>query len=221
MELVFILVAPARAENIGAAARALKTMGFNQLRLVDAEISAEAGWVAHQSGDILQKATHYPDLNAALADVDLAVATTARRRMQRDRYLTPRQLADNLTARQSSLQRVALVFGRESSGLTGEEIAACQLASYVPLKVEQPSLNLGQAVMLYAWELSATATAAKSRPAAQTFTRAQTLLDEGLDSLGLNRHPNLAHWARETLALADDRDLGMLMQILRRLQQRR
>lgn len=84
MEIVFILVEPARAANIGAAARALKTMGFDQLWLVNAgNIEPEAYWVAHESGELLDQARHFPDLASALADIDFSIATGARRRLER------------------------------------------------------------------------------------------------------------------------------------------
>ncbi|CDL51592.1 TrmH family RNA methyltransferase [Klebsiella pneumoniae] len=82
MRLTIILVGPARAENVGAAARAMKTMGFRELRIVDSEahLAPPARWVAHGSGDILDGITTYPTLAEALHDVDFTVATTARSR---------------------------------------------------------------------------------------------------------------------------------------------
>lgn len=81
MRLTIILVGPARAENVGAAAVAMKTMGFRELRIVDSEATAPpARWVAHGSGDILDGITTYPTLAEALHDVDFTVATTARSR---------------------------------------------------------------------------------------------------------------------------------------------
>ena len=82
MHLSIVLVAPARAENIGAAARAMKTMGFTDLRIVDstAHLEPAARWVAHGSGDILDNITTYDTLAAALHDISFTVATTARSR---------------------------------------------------------------------------------------------------------------------------------------------
>lgn len=75
MRLTIILVGPARAENVGAAARAMKTMGFRELRIVDSEahLAPPARWVAHGSGDILDGITTYPTLAEALHDVDFTV----------------------------------------------------------------------------------------------------------------------------------------------------
>ena len=79
MRISIVLVAPARAENVGAAARAMKTMGFSEMRIVDsrAHLEPAAGWVAHGSGDVLDKITCYQTLEEALADVDGALKIEA------------------------------------------------------------------------------------------------------------------------------------------------
>lgn len=87
MDIVFILVEPARGENIGAAARAIKTMGFSQLRLVNPGDMTAAHWVAHHSNDVLEQAMIVDSLAQALVDVDLSIACTARHRLQKDRYV--------------------------------------------------------------------------------------------------------------------------------------
>lgn len=91
MQIHIVLVAPARPENIGAAARAMKTMGFSSLRIVDSQAYLEpaARWVAHGSADILDNAQHFDTLEAALADVDFTVATTARSRARFHYYCSP------------------------------------------------------------------------------------------------------------------------------------
>ena len=82
MRLTIISVAPARAENIGAAARAMKTMGFSELRIVDSQAHLEPAtrWVAHGSGDIIDNIKVFSTLAESLHDVDFTVATTARSR---------------------------------------------------------------------------------------------------------------------------------------------
>ena len=94
MQIHIVLVAPARPENIGAAARAMKTMGFSSLRIVDSQAYLEPAtrWVAHGSGDILDNAQHFNTLEAALADVDFTVATTARSRARYHYYCSPQEL---------------------------------------------------------------------------------------------------------------------------------
>lgn len=218
MELVFVLVEPARPENVGATARAMKTMGFSQLRLVNpCDLSRKARWVAHESTELLDQAQQYPSLQAALADVDFSIASSARRRLDHDDYLSPAECRVALAGKTASVHRAALVFGRESSGLTGAELALCDAATTVPLAVAQPSLNLAQAVMLYAWELSALRSLKSQRTDAPALPHVRAAMHDTLVRLGVNPEENLHRWANEALARFDDRDLGMLMTLLKRL----
>lgn len=236
MSIAFILVEPARAENIGAAARAIKTMGFNELWIINQpKISKEAYWLAHQSGDILDNARHFESLEAALQEVDFSVATGARRRLSRNIYLHPDQCAQQIQQKQGYLRRAAMVFGRESSGLTTDEMGLCDIASTVPLAVEQPSLNLAQAVMLYAWEINqALVTGAGTAghrgsedgkqnatdSNVQTYRQLQQQLHQLLDHLKFGANDNIRGWLDETLAQADSRSLGLIFSVLSRLRQR-
>ena len=219
MELVFILVEPARPENVGAAARALKTMGFSRLRLVNCcDLSREARWVAHESTELLDQAQHYTSLTEALADVDFSIASSARRRLDHDDYLTPAECRNALINKGASVARAAIVFGRESSGLTGDELALCDSATTIPIAAPQPSLNLAQAVMLYAWELSElrhhTPAPTRHSPA---LPHIRETMNHTLARLGVDSRANLHRWANEALARFDERDLGMLMTLLKRL----
>lgn len=195
-------------------------MGFSSLWLVGAPpLTPQARWVAHESDEVLDNSRRFDTLAEALAEVDFSIATGARRRLEKDDYLTPSECALAIGGKRQSLSRVALVFGRESSGLTGEEFAACNAASRIPLACEQPSLNLGQAVMLYAWELSRlrTADAPPPTPAASTFRACMAQLDNTLSRLKVGEEDNLRRRAHELLGRCDDRDLGMLMLILKRI----
>ena len=156
MQLHIILVSPARPENVGAAARAMKTMGFASLRIVDSEahLKPEAGWVAHGSQEILQNALHFTTLAEALADIDFTVATTARSRARFHYYCTPPELLTQLEEKSQWVNHAALVFGREDSGLTNEELELADILTGVPMVADYPSLNLGQAVMVFCYQLS-------------------------------------------------------------------
>lgn len=158
MTIRFVVVEPARPENIGAAARALKTMGFdNSLWLVNPQceyLTGRALWTAHGSADVLEHARACHTLEEAITETDLVIGTTARRRGDRREYLAPKSLVDTLTDRVHPEGTVAIVFGREESGLSNEELSLCQMASSVPMRRSYPSLNLGQSVMVYAYELS-------------------------------------------------------------------
>lgn len=158
MDFSIILVDPARPGNIGAAARAMNTMGFSDLRLVSNRgpslLSApEARAFAHGSTNILDHATVFPALRDALTDRDLTVGTTARRRGKRDDYYPPDALRDMLCQGTRGV-RIALVFGREESGLSNDELDLCQITTAIPMRKAYPSLNLAQAVMVYCYALA-------------------------------------------------------------------
>ena len=140
MRITIILVAPARAENIGAAARAMKTMGFSELRIVDSQAHLEpvARWVAHGSGDIIDNIKVFKTLAESLHDVDFTVATTARSRAKYHYYATPVELVPLLEEKSSWMSHAALVFGREDSGLTNEELALADVLTGVPMVADYP-----------------------------------------------------------------------------------
>jgi len=156
MKIVFILVEPAVPENVGAAARAMKTMGFSELRLVNPcdYLSVNARKLAHASNDILENASVYGTLEEALHDIDFAFATSARDRWIKLDIIDSHELPKFIEEKGDTINNVAVVFGREESGLTNHEINLCQRVTTIPLKTKYPSLNLAQSVMLYAYILS-------------------------------------------------------------------
>lgn len=155
MDISFILVEPKVPENIGAAARAIKTMGFSSLVLINpcSYNEGKARWVAHGSGDVLDKAVVFSSLENALVGYDFIIGTTSKSRISKHEYIAIDQLGTFLTSRKDEYKRLALVFGSEESGLTNEELKLCDIASTVPMAAPYPSLNLSQAVMLYAFSL--------------------------------------------------------------------
>lgn len=220
MKITFILVEPARPANVGLACRAMKTMGLNRLRLVNpCNLEDEARWAAHESTEILDEAGIFEDLGSALSDVDFSVATTARQRLEHDDYPDPEAVTRAIQGKRGSIEHAALVFWRESDGLTGEELALCHAATSVPLATEQPSLNLAQAVLVYAralFENSRDSSPAKS-PEAGVYSHAREEVRSLLHRLDLDDHRRLERWALEGLARSDDRDLGFLLTLLRKL----
>ncbi|CAH0169941.1 RNA methyltransferase [bacteria symbiont BFo1 of Frankliniella occidentalis] len=219
MRFPLILVAPARAENVGAAARAMKTMGFSELRIVDsqAHLDPAAKRVAHGAGEILENATQWGSLSAALADIDFSIATTARARAKFRYYATPQQVQTVLEEKQQWVNSAALVFGREDSGLTNEELAQVDLLTGIPMAADYPSLNLGQAVMVYCYQLSAlrqvsaqTAAAAEVPQLDALRQRAENLLHQ----LDVAADEKLADWMQQRLGLLQQRDTAMLHRLL-------
>jgi len=219
MRFPFILVSPARAENVGAAARAMKTMGFSELRIVDsqAHLDPAASRVAHGGGDIMDNASHWTSLEAALADIDFSIATTARSRAKFRYYATPQEVQQVLEEKQLWTGSVAMVFGREDSGLTNEELEQVDLLTGIPMANDYPSLNLGQAVMVYCYQLSALRQVRAQREAAADVEqlaalrqRAQSLLQR-LDVAGDEK---LADWLQQRIGLLQQRDTAMLHRLL-------
>jgi tRNA/rRNA methyltransferase len=155
MNIHFILVEPSLPENIGACARALKTMGFSFLSLVNPVdyLCDRAKWVAHGSVDILESAQTFPTLNQAIQNMDLVIGTTARKRTLNQNYYSCDQVITQIKNKGQTVNNISIVFGRESSGLTNPELALCDLVSGISMKTEFPSLNLAQSVMVYAHSL--------------------------------------------------------------------
>lgn len=219
MQIHIVLVAPARAENVGAAARAMKTMGFTSLRIVDSQADSvqAARWVAHGATDILDNANHFDTLEQALADVDFSVASTARSRARFHYYCTPQELSAILLEKQGWMTRCALVFGREDSGLTNDELAQVDLLSGVPMAADYPSLNLGQAVMVFCYQLSSLmgvhavqAPAPQGEQLAALRARSRRLLS----TLGVEGDTKLSDWLDQRLGLLAQRDTAMLHRLL-------
>lgn len=220
IDIAIVLVEPARATNIGATARAMNTMGFDDLRVVGpAPLRAGQTYrVAHRSGPILDAARHYSGLADALADRDLTIATTGRRRAHLTDYLTPDDLYRRLAPGDWG-RRVALVFGREESGLTNDELALCETVSAIPMRRAQPSLNLAQAVMVYTYALSrlrfTVLDPIDEPPPEQALRRLRARLETDLPALGIR--PGLALFNRilERCGLLTRGDVSLAHSVLK------
>lgn len=216
MQLAFVLVEPKVPENVGAAARALCTMGFAELWLVNSDLHTrpEAHWLAHGSDHILDNARIFPDLAAVRNSIDLLMGTSAKPRHQRQDWHEPSQLRDIIARKGTSVATAALVFGREDRGLSNDELALCDLLTGFPMAVPYPSLNLSQAVMLYAWELSGLARepTTESEPA-NTKARLGALrqrLEHLLPQVDAPAAGKLSQWVFERLPLLTERDVGFV-----------
>lgn len=145
-----VLLRPQGAANLGSVARAMKNFGMRRLTLVDSRIvdATEAQRMAVHAGDVLEGAVACPSLEAALSPSSWVVATTNNPPAGM-RVLTPRDVANE------ALERGAptLLFGGEQSGLHPGELLRCHAAAMIPVAPEQSSLNLAQAVCVFAAEL--------------------------------------------------------------------
>lgn len=149
-----ILCRPSHPGNIGAAARALKTMGLADLALVTPLRPVDEEAVARASGaaEVLEQAPRHDSLAAALADTVFAVALSARAREVGPPPRAPREAVAELLA-YARHGKVALVFGNETTGLTNEEVLCCQREVTIPANPAYSSLNLGAAVQVLAYEV--------------------------------------------------------------------
>ncbi|MGH8245463.1 MAG: RNA methyltransferase [Gammaproteobacteria bacterium] len=149
-----VLSQTSHAGNIGAAARAMKTMGLSRLYLVRPKNFPHPDAEAFAAGaiDVLERATVCASLDEALKGTVLSVASTARRRAFAQETVDCREACRRLIV-ESQAGGVALVFGPERTGLTTRELNRCRLVATVPTHAAYPSMNLAQAVQVFAYEL--------------------------------------------------------------------
>lgn len=160
LQLSFVLIGTTHTGNIGAAARAMKTMGFTDLRLVDtcSHRTDEAKARASGADDVLLSAQQFERIEDAVADCHAVIGTSARPRNLAVPMLSSRDLPNTLhglAADAPVTLKVALVFGRERSGLNNHELDRCTHLVQIPVSASFSSLNLGSAVQVLAYECSA------------------------------------------------------------------
>lgn len=149
-----VLVHTTHPGNIGAVARAMKNMCLQQLWLVKPKLFPNAEATARASGadDLLASARVCGDLDEAVADCRLVVGTSARSRTVEWPVLDPRQCAQRLVAAATE-GPVAILFGRESSGLTNDELDHCRYLVHIPSNPDYSSLNVAMAAQVLAYEV--------------------------------------------------------------------
>ena len=149
-----VLVRPRDPNNIGAAARAMANFGLSDLRVVEPfAVAWREATSAVGAGDIMASAHQFDTLDGALADTTYSFAATA----LRNRYLEqPIVTSPHLNEAIAKLPqgKIALVFGNEKTGLSGDDIERCRAVLNIPTVAKQPSINLAQAVILTCYELS-------------------------------------------------------------------
>jgi len=149
-----VLTRTSHPGNIGAAARAMKTMGLSQLYLVDPAVfpNSQAEAMASGATDLLAQARVCATLAEALADTTLALGVSARRRDIVADVLTPPEASTRLLT-EAQVGPVALVFGNETSGLSNEELSLCQGLVTIAANPDYSSLNLAAAVQVLSYEI--------------------------------------------------------------------
>ena len=153
-QLCIVMIQTSHPGNIGSAARAMKTMGIHDLRLVNPTRfhSPETKALASGADDILENARLCGTLQEALADCNYVIGTSARnerslRWPQMDARECGQWVAEHLPK-----QKIALVFGRERTGLTNEELEHCQALVHIPMAFDFFSLNIAAAIQIICYE---------------------------------------------------------------------
>jgi len=188
----FILVEPSHAGNVGAAARAMKVMGFDDLVLVaprQADVLTQDETLARASGaqDVLQGARVVTTLEAALHGITHACATAMTPRDFGPPTAAPRTYLPAIATQQHA---VAFVFGPERTGLSNEDVYRCHVCLSIPAHPGYGSLNLAQAVQLLAYDWRQALGGYDVLPRTPTVQRADGAAVDGL----------LAHWQQVLLA---------------------
>lgn len=208
-----VLVETTHPGNIGASARAMKNMCLDRLYLVRPREfpHPEALARAAGAGDILERAVVCDSLEEALGGCGVVIGASARRRRTQWPELDPRGCAELLAG--LGQEQVALVFGREHSGLNNKELDLCSHLAHIPSNPEYSSLNLAAAVQILAYEIHARTSQPSPEPAATTQERMATA--EEME--GLYRH---MEQALADIGFLDPRNPRLLMRRLRRLYNR-
>ena len=210
-----VLVNTSDCRNIGSAARAMKTMGFKNMVLVDPiEMpNGQAHALASAATDILVNAKVVGTLEEAIADCALVVGTSARSRTLPWPMLEPRECGEKIL-HEAQHAPVALVFGRESSGLTNEELQLCHFHVQIPGNPEYSVLNLAMAVQVLSYEVRMAYLAAQQAQYAKNID-----IDDTEYPLVEETENMYAHFEQALLATGfiNENHPGLIMTKLRRL----
>ena len=204
----------------------MKTMGFKHLRLIAPcdHLSDEARMLAHGSHDILESARLFDDFDSAVADLDLLVCTTAKERSAKHDYHSSRSIRKQLENKKEHLNKAGFLFGTEESGLPNALIMQSDMAMSIPMTGSYPSLNLAQAVMITAYELSPLNQLAKPGAALSktgegwgTLKRQSARL---LQEAGIKEGTPLYHRIMERMATLSANDIPLFLSVISRIQEK-
>jgi TrmH family RNA methyltransferase len=226
-----VLVDPSHPGNVGAAARAMKNMGLDELVLVRPKQFPDAEATARASGgaDLLARARVVASLGEAVRDCGLVLGTSARPRSAHWTVLDPPAAAAEAVS-QATDRPVAILFGGERNGLSNEDLSCCHALVTVPANPEYESLNLAQAVQILTWELRKAAGAgirrlpAESPPAsAAQLARLREHLARVLAQIGFEDERNVANLVVRierllARAVPDEKEVQILRGVLTAVQ---
>lgn len=153
--IAIILVDPSHPGNIGSASRAMKTMGLSELRIVKDtnNINMESVALAKGAQDVLTNAKFFKTLDEALQDITLVAGTSARERNIELPLYQPHEAVLKIAEHVKNDAKCAIIFGRERSGLTNDELQRCDIHINIDANPEYSSLNLAMSVQVLCYEL--------------------------------------------------------------------
>jgi TrmH family RNA methyltransferase len=210
-----LLVGTTHPGNIGAAARAMKNMGLSDLGLVTPKIypSPEANARAAGADDILEQAQVYATLDEALADRQRIVGASARLRTIAWPQLNPKECAEQIA--HDPNPKTAILFGRERTGLSNEELERCHYLLHIPCNPDFSSLNIAAAVQVVVYELFQAALAMPAAPAIAEPVDSEAVLATGEEMESFHGH--LLQTLFEIGFLHERKSSPMLTRRLRRI----
>ena len=218
-----ILVEPKNPGNIGSVVRAMKNMGFSDLRLVnpvDYRDVIEQRKMGYRSQEIIENSREYPDLKEAVSDMSIVFLTTTRKGKWKKDFLSLEDSAA-LIERQAGKEKIGIVFGREDSGVTIDESQMANYCINIPAAVKYPSLNLAQAVMVTVHAVYSHITRGEVIPPFPKMARKRSFdrlteniydlmesihfveEEKGLFHRSLKRALNRTHWTNADIAVFD------------------
>lgn len=234
-QIRIVLVGTTHTGNMGSVARAMKTMGLSQLWLVSPKElpDGQAYALAAGASEVLASAKVVENLEDAISDCGLIVGASARSRTLSWPMLEPRECGEKAVF-EAQQKPVALVFGRESSGLSNEELQLCNFHVCIPANPEYSSLNLAMAVQIVTYEVRVAALAAKPRvqttedqvyPTSEQMERFYLHLEQTLNDTGfiIKQHPGVVMTKLKRLftrARPEDAELNILRGILTSMQRK-
>ena len=203
-DIRIVLVEPSHPGNIGGAARAMKTMGLEDLAIVNPLRfpDPQAVWRAAGAVDVVDNARVYGGVEDAIADCGWVVGTSARSRRVPWPVATVGEFAERLVREDLGGKPVAILFGREDRGLTNDELECCNLHVMIPANPEYPSLNLAMAVQVVCYEVLQTLTQAADTNVGTTDTSRLVDRDAG-DAGGAGKAELPTDWDRAPATAAD------------------
>ncbi|GAB4284787.1 MAG: tRNA/rRNA methyltransferase [Marinilabiliales bacterium] len=216
----FVLIEPKLPQNVGAAARAIKTMGFRNLVIVNGckADDIRAKWLAVGSSDIIENTLQIDNFSEIKNQYDLIIGTSAKNRKKTYNIIQIDKLKNLIIEKQKILSRIAILFGNESYGLSNSLLSYCDIVTTIPSKTAYPSLNLAQSVMLYAYELSEIKIEnTDSYNEKKSYKEIKDKISRLLSDLEIYNNTSIYNRIFEELATMNDKQINILHYICNKL----